>query len=36
MTKQMKHNWIWAVTTGTIGAIAFTKLVILFNEYGLL
>ena len=36
MTKQMRNNWIWATTTGIIGAIAFTKLVILFNEYGVL
>lgn len=36
MTKQMKHNWLWAVTTGIVGAMAITKLAITFNQYGLL
>lgn len=36
MTKQMKQNWIWACTTGTVAMIAIIKLAIEFNKYGVL
>lgn len=36
MTKQAKHNWVWALSTGTIAVIAIIKLAIEFNKYGVL